>query len=237
MKRVFLVIAGCFVIHLLYAEYIMLDSLRLCNNYTHMQKVIVHTGKSTDASNYNVTVHEFTINDTLYIISSLINSIYRDFSQNVSSVDSLMLKLRALYYDEGDCYGKNCGYMLVYDGYTPTTLTLYSNLDTIQYTTTPTPQLYAAVIRDTIYGLPTLKCGMPINKILTDLEINGSYYDYDKYKHIVLIPLLTYFQRTECINLPDACFVLENKNGILNKVEYRQFDYSGSGIVQELLLY
>ena len=228
--------------HLLYAEYATLDSIRLTENFTFKQKVIVHYVKVPNAIVDSMAVVEFAYKESLYIISAVFNQDYNEYMQEYLDVPSLVRKILSTYPTE--CSRGDCGYTFTYDSDLPSTLTLYTfpNMDTIQYVTTSSPQLHMAVIQDTILGSSNIRCGVSLNNLFGKLFVDSPcYYDYNKYRNIVFVPASfdnSLYKRDGYLTLLDACFVIENKNGIISKIEIRQTDYfNKKTIMQDLEFY
>ena len=216
MRRAILFFLVCFCIQLSFAEKILLDSLKFNNGYIHTQGAVLHNG-----------VCEFDLKDTLYIISNTFEQDYDNFMDTgFYDLSSLVQKLRTLYTNK-DQHGK--WYKLVYSGYTPTTLTLYSDLDTIQYSTTPYPQLYTGTVRDTLYGSSNIKCGVEIRELFNNVSIGTLYYDYTNYSNIVIIPTefaYSVYQELGELLLPYISIMLRIEKGIIRQIEFRHVSYS-----------
>lgn len=242
MRRILSILLLCMITTVLHAEYEMLDSLKLTENFTLKQKVIVHHVKVPNAIVDSMAVVEFVYEENLYIISAIFNQDYNEYMQKYSDVPSLIQKIMSVCPTE--CRDGNCGYTFTYDSDLPSTLTLYTfpNMDTIQYVTTTSPQLHMAVIQDTILGSSNIRCGVSLNNLFGKLFVDSPcYYDYNKYRNIVFVPASfdnSLYKRDGYLTLPDACFVIENKNGIISKIEIRQTDYfSTKRIIQDFKLY
>ena len=226
----------------LHAEYEMLDSLRLTENFTLNNKVMIHKSKVSGTSNDSTIVLEFVYKESLYIMSSVFSPDYNEYVQKYSDVPSLIQKIMSVCPTE--CSRGDCGYTFTYDSDLPSTLTLYTfpNMDTIQYVTTSSPQLHMAVIQDTILGSSNIRCGVSLNNLFGKLFVDSPcYYDYNKYRNIVFVPASfdnSLYKRDGYLTLPDACFVIENKNGIISKIEIRQTDYfNKKTIIRDLEFY
>ena len=205
------------------AESVVLNSLQFDNGYTYTQKAIFHDG-----------ICEFTLEDTLCIISDAFEVDYNDFAHKISDISALVQEMQSIYFDEGYCEG--CGYGWMYDD---TTFTLYSHIgDTIQYTTTPLPTLYTGIVRGNVYGSPNIKCGVLISEMFNKVFIETVYYDCMQYNYIVIIPTKfvysTYHERQK-ISIPDICILLTTKYGIIEEFEFRRRDCSGQHLLQELI--
>ena len=214
MKKVLFLLLLCVSAQSLHAKYVMLESLRYGINYTYKQKMVLHESKMPQ----DMFICEFVEEDTLYIISNTFIQDYNEYMHDVPDVPTLVSELMSIYPEEGDCDG--CGYVINIDGYTPTTLTLFSK-DKIQYTTTPSPDFFSAVINDTLYGSSNIRCGVSIREILNRLSISTLYYDYKKYSHIVLIPEeFTYstYQKKGYAELSSMCFQLRIKDGVVSQI-------------------
>ncbi len=241
MRRILSILLLCMITTVLHAEYEMLDSLKLTENFTLKQKVIVHHVKVPNAIVDSMAVVEFVYEENLYIISAIFNQDYNEYMQKYSDVPSLIQKIMSVCPTE--CRDGNCGYTFTYDSDLPSTLTLYTfpNMDTIQYVTTTSPQLHMAVIQDTILGSSNIRCGISLQELFDKVSISPLYYDHVKFKNIAIIPhRFNYdaYQKKGYMSLPDACFVIENKNGIISKIEIRQTDYfSTKRIIQDFKLY
>lgn len=227
---------------MLYAEYTILDSMRLSENFTLRQKVILHNVKVPDTIVDSAVVMEFVYKGTLYIISPIFFRDYNEYMQEFPDVPSLVRMIMSTCPTE--CKDGDCGYVFSYDSGLPSTLTAYTfpNMDTIQYVTTHSPKLHVAVIRDTIFGSSNIRCRVSLRNLYRKLFADSLYYsDYTKYRNIVFIP--AYFdnlayQKKGYLNLLDVCFVIENNKGIVNKIEIRQTDYfSKKRIIQDLEFY
>lgn len=207
------------------------DSITFENGLTIRNKIIYCDNDFSDSIGSCI----FQFKGSLYIASNAINEECRKFIYKMPSTIDLMKALMSLYRDEGDC-DKGCGLGLLYDGNTPTTLTLVSDLDTIQYTTTPYPNLYAAIIRDTLFGFSAIKCGTPVNELMHKLHLNEIPVDFSKYNKIVLLP--QYYGLN--INKMDisSIIVLYFTKGILRKIEFRNAAYFHNGkIIKDELFY
>ena len=221
-----------------YSESVELKFLSKTGGYQiYNQKAVLCGGTSCDTLKKNV-ICKFAVNDTLYIISNIIKKDYEELTATEDNVGILIDKLMSIYYDEGTCEGDGCGYFIKYDGYTPNTLTLCSILDTIQYTTTPTPNFYAASIMDTLYHSTNIKCGMPMQDLLRRLSINYISRECEKYKTIVLLSTdYSIYQDNSYIELPEICIILKHQNHILKKIELKQTRYYGIHIVDSHSFY
>lgn len=218
MKKVLLLLLLCISFQSLHAKYIMLDSLKFDVDQIYKQKMVLHESKTLQ----EMFICEFVEKDTLYIISNAFMQDYNEYMHDVPDVQTLVSELMSIYPEEGNCDG--CGYVIEIDGYTPTTLTFFGD-DKIQYTTTPSPEFFAAVINDTLYGSSNIRCGVPIQKLLNKLSINTLYYDHTKYNHIVLIPeKFTYstYQKKGYVELKNWCFQLRIKDGVVNQIMTKQ---------------
>lgn len=242
MRRILSILLLCMITTVLHAEYEMLDSLRLTENFTFKQKIIVHYVKVPNAIVDSMAVVEFVYKENLYIISSVFNQEYNEYMQEYLDVPSLVRKILSTYPTE--CSRGDCGYTFTYDSGLPSTLTLYTfpNMDTIQYVTTNSPQLHMAVIQDTILGSSNIRCGVSVNNLFGKLFVDSPcYYDYNKYRNIVFVPASfdnSLYKRDGYLTLPDVCFVIENKNGIISKIEIRQMDYfNKKTIIRDLEFY
>ena len=214
MKKVLFLLLLCISAPSLHAKYVILDSLRFDINYTYKQKMVLHESKTPQ----EMFICEFVEKDTLYVISNAFIQDYNEYMHDVPDVPTLVNELMSIYPEEGDCDG--CGYVIKIDGYTPTTLTLFSK-DKIQYTTTPSPDFFSAIIEDTLYGSSNIRCGVPIQELFKRLSICALYYDYTKYNHIVLIPeTFTYstYQKKGYVELSGMCFQLRIKDDEINQI-------------------
>lgn len=215
MKKGLFILLLCISAQSLHAKYIVLDSLRYDINFTYKQKMVLHENKTPQ----EMFICEFVEEDTLYIISNAFIQDYNEYMHDVPDVPTLVNELMSIYPEEGICDG-GCGYVIYIDGYTPTTLTLFSK-DKIQYTTTPSPEFFSAIIEDTLYGSSNIRCGVPIQELFKRLSIHALYYDYTKYSHIVLIPEeFTYstYQKKGYVELSSLCFQLRIKDGVINQI-------------------
>lgn len=225
----------------LHAEYEMLDSLKLTEKFTLNNKVMIHKSKVSGTSNDSTIVLEFVYEESLYIMSSVFSPDYNEYVQKYSDVPSLIQKIMSVCPTE--CRDGNCGYTFTYDSNLPSTLTIHTspNMDTLQYVTTHSPKLYVAIIRDTIFGSSNIRCGISLQELFDKVSITPLYYDHMKFKNIVIIPhRFNYdaYQKKGYMSLPNSCFVLENKNNIIKKIEIRQTDYySTKRIIQDFKLY
>ena len=241
MKRILSILLLCMITTVLHAEYEMLDSLRLTENFTFNNKVMIHKSKVSGTSNDSTIVLEFVYEESLYIMSSVFSLDYNEYVQKYSDVPSLIQKIMSVCPTE--CIRGDCGYTFTYDSDLPSTLTLYTfpNMDTIQYVTTQSPELYVAIIRDTIFGSSNIRCGISLQELFDKVSISPLYYDHVKFKNIVIIPhRFNYdaYQKKGYMSLPNSCFVIENKNGIISKIEIRQTDYfNKKTIMQDLEFY
>lgn len=242
MKRRVSLLLMCFCTSLLYAEYITLDSLKLTENFTLRQKVILHDVEAPNTIADSAVIVEFVYKGTLYIMSSIFTHDYNEYMQEFSDVPSLIQKIMSICPTE--CKNGDCGYTFTYDSGLPSTLTVYTfpNMDTIQYVTTHSPELHVAVIRDTIFGSSNIRCGVLLTDLFRKLFVNPLYYyDYMKFKKIVLVSADfddRAYQKKGYMDLPDVCFVIENREGTINKIEVRQTDYfSKEKILQDFELY
>ncbi len=239
MKRRIFLLLMCFCVKLLYAEYTTLDSLRLTENFTLKQKAILHEVKVPNTVVDSTTMIEFVYKGTLYIMSSVFIQDYNEYMQEFPDVPSLVQKIMSICPTYGDC-----GYTFTYDSGLPSTLTVYTfpNMDTIQYVTTHSPELHVAVIQDTIFGSSNIRCGVSLGDLFGKLFVGPLYYyDYAKYQNIVFIPAEfdnRAYHKKGYLSLPGVCFVIENKNGIINKIEVRQIDFfNKKKIIQDFELY
>lgn len=242
-RKIFLTLTlTCFCANLLCAEYTTLDSIRLTENFTLRQKVILHDVKVPNTIADSAVVMEFVYKGTLYIISSIFFQDPDEYMQEFPDLPSLVRMIMSTCSTE--CRDGDCGYTFTYDSGLPSTLTVYTfpNMDTIQYVATHSPRLHAAVIKDTIFSLSNIRCGISLKNILGNLFVGQLYYnDYIKYPNVVIEPAdfdNRAYKKKGYMNLPNICFVLENKNGIINKIEVRQTDYfSNKRIIQDLEFY
>lgn len=242
MKKIICFLLICFSVDMLQAEYVALDSLRLTENFTFKQKAILHEVKVPNAVVDSTTMVEFVHNGTLYIMSSVFIQDYNEYMREFPDVPSLIQKIMSICPTE--CRNGDCGYSFTYDSDLPSTLTIYTfpNMDTIQYVTTHSPELHVAVIRDTIFCSSNIRCGVSIKDLFKKLFVGLLYYNnYVKYRSIVFIPTEfdnRAYQKKGYMSLPNVCFVIENKNGIISKIEIRQIDFfSKKKIIQDFELY
>lgn len=232
----------CLSVEILHAECVTLDSLRLTENFTLKQKAILHDIKVPNTVADSTTLVEFVYKGDLYIVSSVFIQDYNEYMQVFPDVPSLVQRIMSICPTE--CKNGDCGYAFAYDSGLPSTLTVYTfpNMDTIQYITSHFPELHAAVIRDTIFGASNIRCGVSLRDLFGKLFVDPLYYnDYVKYRSIVFIPVeydnFAYREKGH-MSLSDVCFVVGNKNGIINKIEIRQTDFfSKKRIVQDIELY
>ena len=142
----------------------------------------------------------------------------------------------SIYPQEGD----NSSYLIQIFTLTPATLTLTSDLDTIQYTLTPTPDLAAGSICDTIFKSSNFKCGILIKEVFDELSSYRLHYNFSEYDNIVIIPIdfdsLSY-QQYGYVILSDICFFLKISDGFVTKIEIRDFNYSGQRFIDDLSYY
>ena len=242
MKRVIIFLLICLCANMLYAEYTTLDTIRLSENFTLRQKVILHNVKVPNTMVDSAVVVEFVYKGILYIMSPIFSQDYNEYMQEFPDVPSLVQMILSTCPTE--CKDGDCGYTFTYDSGLPSTLTAYTfpNMDTIQYVTTHSPKLHVAVIRDTIFGSSNIRCGVSLRNLFRKLFADSLYYnDYTKYRNIVFIPAdfdnLAY-QKKGYLNPLNVCFVIENNKGIVNKIEVRQTDYfSKKRIIKDLEFY
>lgn len=241
MKRIIFLLILCLSVELLHAEYVVLDSLRLTENFTLRQKVILHTIKVPNTLD-STSIVEFVYEGMLYVMSNIFSQDYNEYTQCFTDVPSLTQKIMSIC--PTDCSNGNCGYTFTYDSNLPSTLTVYTfpNKDTIQYVTTHFPKLHVAIIRDTIFGSKNIRCGISLHDMFRQLYIGSLYHnDYIEYRNIVLIPMeLDYriYQKNGYLNIPYICLILENINGFIKKIEVRQTDYfSKKSIIKDLEFY
>lgn len=241
MKRIifFLMVSVC--VQLLHAEYVILDSLRLTKNYTYKQNFILHEEQITGYSSEYWTCCEFTLKDTLYVMSGIFRQELNEFSHNIPDIPTLVQEILSICQTESSEGDR--GFAFTYDSGLPATLTLFTfpNMDTIQYIATHSPELYTAVIRDTIFGSQNIKCGRLIQDLLKKLPVDKLYYDYARYNNIVLIPcdfIYSTYQERGYYSLPSTCLIIENRNGLINKIEVRRTDlWNRNGILKSYELY
>lgn len=218
------------------ADDVILKELKFSNHYTLKQQAFLHTMTTNNNLSGVRGMCEFTIGDTLYILSSVYRKDYREFKQNIPDVPTLVDKLMSIYPQEGD----NSSYLIQIFTLTPATLTLTSDLDTIQYTLTPTPDLAAGSICDTIFKSSNFKCGILIKEVFDELSSYRLHYNFSEYDNIVIIPIdfdsLSY-QQYGYVILSDICFFLKISDGFVTKIEIRDFNYSGQRFIDDLSYY
>lgn len=231
MKKFFVFLLFNFCFQIIHAEYIALDSLNINDACIYRQKVIMHV-ESNVMSDEKIVVCEFAEKDTLYILSNAFNQDNYDLMQKFDDITSLVSKLRSIYLEEGDC--ESCGYQMLIDGYTPTTLNLYTFLDTIQYTTTPYPEFKVATIRDDKFGPPNIRCGISKQDLFHIYFRERLYYDYMQYNCIVLVPVdFLHFKKNKKIVLKILTFQLQFVDNILHKIQIKSNTMPEENVVRE----